>query len=57
LPAIHDRDILEAALVGYEQQQKLIDAKIDEIKAMLGSPIRRQFHLKLELRGVLKNQA
>jgi hypothetical protein len=38
LMTIHDTAILEAALIGYEQQQKAIEAKIEEIRALLGAP-------------------
>jgi hypothetical protein len=34
----HDRDILEAALMGYEHQRQAIDAKIADLKGWLGSP-------------------
>jgi hypothetical protein len=36
---IHDREILEAALLGYTLQQKVIDGKITEIKSRLNSSV------------------
>ncbi len=33
----HDKDILEAALIGYAQQLALIDAKIAELRSRLGA--------------------
>jgi hypothetical protein len=37
-----DRDILEAALMGYERQRKSVEGKIEEIRALLGSPAKRK---------------
>jgi hypothetical protein len=38
----YDKDILEAALIGYEQQTKGIDAKIKQLREHLGGHVAQQ---------------
>jgi hypothetical protein len=52
----HDRDILEAALLGYEHQQKVIDRKIEDIKSKLGSPAKAMPESEKPTKGTRKRR-